>query len=117
MISWPKWQKKFLKGGERIVLGKVGDRVKQISELKKMRDQAMQIQKQLQEEKIEMDENGVHVVISGDQKIQLLEIDGAQNLRVLEVLNKALKKSQEVAAKKMQEMSGGLGGLLKGMGQ
>lgn len=99
------------------MLGKVGDKFKQVGELKKMRDQAVQIQKQLQEEKVEIDENGVHIVVSGDQKVQLLEIDGAQNLRVLEALNKALKKSQEVAAKKMQEMSGGLSGLLKGMGQ
>jgi hypothetical protein len=99
------------------MLGKVGDKFKQIADLKKMRDQAVQIQRQLQEEKIEIEENGVHVIISGDQKVQLLEIDGSQNLRVLETLNKALKKSQEVAAKKMQEMSGGLSGLLKGMGQ
>lgn len=99
------------------MLGKVGDKFKQVSELKKMRDQAMAIQKQLQEERIEIDENGIHVIVTGDQKIQVLEIDGAQNLRVLEVLNKALKKSQEAAAKKMQEMSGGLSGMLKGMGQ
>jgi DNA-binding protein YbaB len=101
----------------KLMLGKVGDKFKQVGELKKMRDQAMAIQKQLQQEQVDINENGVHVVVSGDQKIQVLEIDGSQNLRVLETLNKALKKSQEVAAKKMQEMSGGLGGLLKGMGQ
>jgi len=37
-------------------------------------------------------------------------------MRVVNALNKALKKSQEIAAKKMQEMSGGLSGLLKGLG-
>ena len=98
------------------MLGNITDKIKQMGELKKMRDQAIQIQKQLQQEKIEIDENGIHVIITGDQKIQLLEIDGSQNLRVLEILNKALKKSQEAAAKKMQEMSGGLSGLLKGLG-
>jgi DNA-binding protein YbaB len=93
------------------------DKVKQIGELNKMRNQAMAIQKQLAAETIELNENGIRIVISGDQKIQILEIDGAANQRLLDTLNKAIKKSQEAAAKKMQEMSGGLGGLLKGMGQ
>jgi len=34
----------------------------------------------------------------------------------LELINKAIKKSQEVAARKLAEMSGGLTGLLKGQG-
>jgi len=91
------------------------DKVKQLGELKKMRDQAMAIQRQLAAETIEVNENGIRVVMSGDQKLKSLEIDGAANQRLVDTLNKALKKSQEVAAKKMQEMSGGLGGLLKGM--
>jgi nucleoid-associated protein EbfC len=95
----------------------VFDKVKQMGELKKMRDQAMVIQKQLAAESVEVNENGIRVVISGDQKIKELSVDGAANQRLLDALNKALKKSQEVAAKKMQEMSGGLGGLLKGLGQ
>lgn len=93
------------------------DKAKQLKQLKEMRDQAKRMQKQLAEEKVEVEEDGVKVVISGDQKIQLLEIDGTQEGRIVDVLNKALKKSQEMAAKKMQEMSGGLSGLLKGMGQ
>ncbi len=93
----------------------VFDKVKQMGELKKMRDQAMEIQKQLAAEVVEVNENGIHIIISGDQKIRALEIDGAANQRLLDALNKAIKKSQEAAAKKMQEMSGGLGGLLKGL--
>ena len=41
----------------------------QIGELKKMRDQAMQIQRELQAEKINISKNGVDIVISGDQRI------------------------------------------------
>lgn len=92
------------------------DKVKQLGQLKKMRDQAMAIQKQLAAEQIEINENGVRVVISGDQKLQTLEIDGMQNVRVLEAINKAVKKSQELAARKLAEMSGGLTGMLKGQG-
>jgi hypothetical protein len=81
------------------------DKVKQLAQLKKMRDQAMTIQKQLAQEEI---------VITGDQKLKSLEIDGMTNDRVLDLINKAIKKSQEVAAKKLAEMSGGLTGMLKG---
>lgn len=85
---------------------------KQLGDLKKMRSQAMAIQKQLSQEKIELDEDGVHIVISGDQKILEFSIQGIQNDVVMEKLNKAIKESQEMAAKKLQAMSGGLSGLL-----
>lgn len=88
------------------------DKLKQLKDLKKMRDQAMAIQRQLREEKVEVDENGVRIVMTADQEIKSLQIDGQEDRRVLEVLNKAIKRSQEVAAKKLQEISGGLSGLL-----
>lgn len=86
--------------------------LKNLGDLKKMRDQAMAIQKQLAQERIELNEDGVRVVISGDQKILEFEIQGISNEKVKEILNKAIKESQELAAKKLQEMSGGLSGLL-----
>ena len=92
------------------------DKVKQLAQLKKMRDQAIAIQKQLAQEEIEINEDNIRIVISGDQKIRLLEIDGLTNDRVVEMINKAIKKSQEVAARKLAEMSGGLSGILKGQG-
>lgn len=87
----------------------------QIGDLKKMRDQAIQMQKQLQQEVIEIEEEGIRVVLTGDQKVEVVAIDGNREERLTRVLNKAIKKSQEVAAKKLQEMSGGLKGLLGGM--
>lgn len=92
------------------------DKLKQLANLKKMRDQAMAIQKQLAVEEIVIDEDGIRIVITGDQKLKALEIDGMSNARVLELINKAIKKSQEVAARKLSEMSGGLAGMLKGQG-
>lgn len=85
---------------------------KSLGDLKQMRDQAMQIQKSLAEERIELDENGVRIVISGDQKILEFEVEEISNDLVKDKLNKAIKMSQEVAAKKLAEMSGGLQGLL-----
>lgn len=90
----------------------ITDKFKQLTELKRMRDQAMAIQRQLAAEEITVEESGVKIVITGDQKIKSLEIDGQSQNRLIDVLNKAIKKSQEVAARKLQEMSGGLSGLL-----
>lgn len=87
---------------------------KSLGDLKKMRDQAVAIQKQLAKEKIEIDEDGIRIVITGDQKIEEFEIQGIKNDLVRDKLNRAIKQSQEMAAKKLQEMSGGLQGLLGG---
>jgi nucleoid-associated protein EbfC len=90
---------------------------KQIGEIKRMRDQAMQIQKQLQAEEVVIDKNGVHIVISGDQKIKELSSNDRSDNDIKDAVNEAIKKSQEVAARKLQQMGGGLSGLLGGMGQ
>lgn len=87
---------------------------KQIGEIKKMRDQAMQIQRELQGEEVTVDKNGVRIVISGDQKIKVLESNGSSDNDIAEAVNEAIKKSQEVAARKLQQMGGGLSGLLGG---
>jgi len=88
------------------------DKFRQLGELKKMRDQAMQIQKALSQERVEVDEDGIKIVMTGDQKVESVEIDGQENDRLRDVLNKAIKRSQEIAARKLQEMGGGLSGLL-----
>ena len=87
---------------------------KQLGQLKKLRDQAVKLQKELNAQQIEVEEKGVKVVMSGDQKIKFLLIDGVEQTRAVEVINKAVKKSQKMAAKKLQQMGGGLGGLLGG---
>lgn len=87
---------------------------KQIGQIKQMRDQAMEIQKQLQQEEVDVEKNGVHIIISGDQKIKLLESNGKSDDDIKDAVNEAIKKSQEVAAKKLQQMGGGLQGLLGG---
>lgn len=95
------------------------DKLKQLGDLKKMRDQAMAIQKQLAAEEISVEEGDVRVVISGDQRIKEFSVKGYSSEAAISVLNQAIHKSQELAAKKLQEMSGGLGGLggLMGGGQ
>lgn len=86
---------------------------KSLGDLNQMRQQAMQIQKELAVERIEVLKNGVKIIISGDQKIESVEVDGQPDENLKQVINEAIKKSQEVAARKLQGMAGGLGGLLK----
>ena len=84
----------------------------QLGDLKKMRDQAMKIQKELQSEEVRIEKNGVDVLISGDQKIKEIKVNGRSDNDVKEAINEAIKKSQEIAARKLASMQGGLGGLL-----
>ncbi len=88
---------------------------KQIGDLKKMRDEAMAIQRELQQEEVKVDKHGVTIIITGDQKIKTLASNGKSDDDIRDAINEAIKKSQEVAAKKLSQMQGGLSGLLGGM--
>lgn len=77
----------------------------------KMMAQAFKLKKAVEAEMIEIDENGIEISVSGDQKIKTLSVNGMENKILVDTINKALKKSQEAAARKMKEM-GGLEGLL-----
>jgi len=90
------------------------DKFRQVAELKKMRDQALAIQKQLDAEIIEIEKNGVAVKISLAQKVKEIVTNGKNDSEITEAVNQAIKESQEKAAKKMQGMVGieGLKGLL-----
>ena len=76
----------------------------------KMMAQAFKLKKAVEAEVIEIEENGIKISVSGDQKIKFLSINGVENKILVDTINKSLKKSQEAAARKMKEM-GGLEGL------
>lgn len=84
----------------------LGDAFGKLGDLNKLRQQAMQMQKNLAGQQITVEENGVRVVITGDQKILELSIQGIGNPVLNEVLNKAIRKSQELAAKELMNVSG-----------
>lgn len=84
------------------------DNLKQFGDLKKMADQAKEIQKKLGGIKITVEHKGVTVVMTADQKV--ISIDGDQDFsKITEAVNEALKQSQKVAADEMKGMMGGLG--------
>jgi nucleoid-associated protein EbfC len=84
------------------------DNLKQLGDLKKMRDQAMEVQKKLAQIKITVEHKGVTVVMTADQKV--VSIDGEQDFdKITEAVNEALKQSQKVAAEEMKSLMGGMG--------
>lgn len=84
------------------------DNLKQLGDLKKMRDQAMEVQKRLGGIKITIEHKGVTVVMTADQKVQ--SISGEADFgKITEAVNEALKQSQKVAADEMKGLMGGLG--------
>ena len=84
------------------------DNLKQLGDLKKMRDQAMEVQKKLAGIKITVEHRGVTVIMTADQKVQ--SISGEMDpQKVTEAVNEALKQSQKVAADEMKGLMGGMG--------
>lgn len=63
------------------------------------------MQKQLQQEEVVVEKNGVRVVVRGDQQIVEITVDDILEPRIAEAINEAVKKTQELAAKKLIEMS------------
>ena len=79
-------------------LGALGD-------LQKLQQQAQQMQKALQQEEVTVDRNGVTVRVRGDQQILEVSVDGIIENRIADAINEAVKKTQELAARKLIEMS------------
>ncbi|OGJ37849.1 MAG: hypothetical protein A2383_02050 [Candidatus Pacebacteria bacterium RIFOXYB1_FULL_39_46] len=88
--------------------------LKALGDLNKLRTQAKKMQQDLAMEEIRVEEGDIVVVISGDQKIKQFSVQGVTSDEAVAVLNQAIKKSQELAAKKLQSMTGGLGGMFGG---
>lgn len=86
-------------------LGALGD-------LKKMRDEAMKIQKELQQIVVTASRGRVSVELTADMKVKSFVLNDEEMKDAVDCLNEALEKAQKKAASKMQEMGGGLGALL-----
>lgn len=87
---------------------------KQGKDLLKMRQQAKELQRELEKVTETVERGGIEVKVSGDQKVVYMKVDGEEREDIVETINKAMKKVQKKAAKKMLEMGGGLSGLLGG---
>ncbi len=94
------------------------DKIKDLYNLQK---QAKQIKKELSNIHIEAENDGVKVIINGEQEVILVEISAEApqdktelGKAIAKCFNKALKKSQQIAAERMRGVMGesGLGNLL-----
>jgi hypothetical protein len=90
--------------------------LKALGDLNQLRKQAKVMQDELSKQEIKVEEGDIVVVITGDQKIKHFSVQGISSDDAVKVLNKAIQQSQQLAAKKLQSMSGGLGGLMGKMG-
>lgn len=80
-----------------------------LGDLQKLQQQAQQMQQALQQEQVVVDKNGVKVTVRGDQVIETIEVDGVIENRIADAINEAIKKTQELAAKKLIEISSAQG--------
>jgi hypothetical protein len=76
-----------------------------LGDLQKLQQQAQKMQAALQLEQAVVEKNGVKVIIRGDQIIESIEVDGIVENRIAEAVNEAVKKTQELAARKLIEIS------------
>lgn len=82
--------------------GKVGSKGKAAAKM-------MMLQRKIGKKKIEYQDEGIKVVVSGDGKVKSIEVEGEEQPEVAEVVNKAIEKAQKWAAKQMQGKMGDLG--------
>ncbi|NCB20498.1 MAG: hypothetical protein EOM88_01045 [Clostridia bacterium] len=86
-----------------------------LKQFKDLRSQAKTMQNALAQETITEERNGVKLTLNGNMEIVSLKLNPELNLEnqekaVTSCFNDALKKTQKLMAKKMQEM-GGIPGL------
>lgn len=77
-----------------------------LGDLQKLQQQAQQMQQALQQEEVIVEKNGVKVLVRGDQQILEISVDGIIENRVADAINEAVKKTQELAAKKLMQIAG-----------
>jgi len=75
------------------------------------------LQMKIKNHKIEVVQDGVKVVVSGDGKLKGMEMDGKKMDAIVKTINEAISKAQEYAAGEMKGVMGDLQKLLGSMGK
>ena len=78
---------------------------KMLGDLNAMRKQAATIQAALELEEFEVVQGNVRIVITGNQNVKVVEVDGVPNEDLKRAFNDAVKRSQQAAAGKLAEIS------------
>ena len=83
--------------------------LKMLGDLNKMRQQAAEIQKELEGLSFFATKGRIQVKINGNQQVQEVLIDGQNVQDMVDVINDAIKQSQQAAAGKLAAISQQLG--------
>ncbi len=82
-----------------------------LKQFKDLRDQAKKMQNALAGEKVEVEKNGVRIVMTGNMEVSSITINEglakeSQERALVDGVNEAIKKTQKIMAQKMQEIGG-----------
>lgn len=78
---------------------------KMLGDINKMRSQAMAIKKALEQEHVEGRDGSTVVHMNGNQEVSEVVVDGVANESLKRAFNDAIKRSQQIAAGKLAEIS------------
>ncbi len=88
--------------------------LKGLGDLNELRKQAVKLQNELKQIVVSSQKGRADVEMTADMKIRYVKVNGEDMSDLKDALNDVIEKAQKKAAAKMQEMGGGLGGLLGG---
>lgn len=74
------------------------------SDLNQIKQFASQIREELDSEQITVEKGDISLTINGGQKVTVVKIGGVPDERLKDVINEAVQKSQQMAAKKLAEL-------------
>lgn len=78
--------------------------LKGLGDLNEMRKKAAAMQQALSVEEVTVEKNGVKIIMSGDQKVKEVTVDGKNERRIAQAIEEALKQTQQIAARKLMSM-------------
>jgi len=76
-----------------------------LGDIRNLQKQAKLMQDLLQKKQIVAERQGVKVIVRGDQKVIEIVVDGVIENRITEVVNEAIKKTQQMATKELLNLS------------
>lgn len=85
------------------------DKIKNINKYNNLRKAKAEISKELESIYVVGEKQGIKILIRGDKRIEKLEIDGAENKELRELLNDTMKEVDKKAEKQMRGHMADLG--------
>lgn len=70
----------------------------------KMATDAYNLRKAIEAEVVEIEENGIKIIIGGDLKIKNISLNNSEDDKLKDAVNSAIRKAQEMQVMKMKEM-------------